>query len=461
MSCCVRTGRRRRGGGSSMIEMRRAQLSFGDGLIAEEVSDLREDWMKHADAVLADGDIVAAVYEALARRHAKSRSRGRRGAPAEVVLRLLILKHIRNWSYQVLEREGRANLVYRDFTRVGAGKVSDAKTMGRWGLAVGPEVVKQIHQRLVKLAQANGLAAGRRMRVDTTVVETNVHYPTDSSLLGDGVRVLIRTMKRIGKIAGETGAKLRDRSRSVKLRVLDIARAARSRAKQSREKLNRSYGKLLNATSRVVGQAKRFSKEIVGGTKRARSVLQQLALEGLRQELDAMVPLVKQVMKQTRARIFRGDTHPEGKLLSVFEPSTEIIRKGKAGKPNEFGKMVKLQEAEDQIVIDYEVYDRRPQDCDLLTAAIETHQAMLGRAPRLVAADAALYSASNEAAAKAKGVKRVCIPNVRPRAPSVNACIRSAGSARARSGGPDARDASASPSADTASTAAGTKATPA
>src|SRR6476659_6784721 len=90
MSCCVRTGPHRRGGGSSMIEMRRAQLSFGDGLIAEEVSDLREDWMKHADAVLADQDIVAAVYEALARRHAKSRSRGRRGAPAEVVLRLLI-----------------------------------------------------------------------------------------------------------------------------------------------------------------------------------------------------------------------------------------------------------------------------------------------------------------------------------------------------------------------------------
>src|SRR5712672_2865400 len=385
-----------------MIEMRRAQLSFGDGLIAEEVSDLREDWMTHADAVLSDEEIVAAVYEALARRHAKSRSRGRLGAPAEMVLRLLILKHIRNWSYAVLEREVRANLVYRDFTRVGAGKTPDAKTMGRWGVAVGPEVVKQIHQRLVQLAQANGLAAGRRMRVDTTVVETNVHYPTDSSLLGDGVRVLIRTMKRIGKIAGETGAKLR---------VLDIARAARSRAKQSREKLNRSYGKLLNATSRVVGQAKRFSKEVARGTKRARNVLQQLVLEGLRQELDAMVPLVQQVMKQTRARIFRGDTHAEGKILSLFEPSTEIIRKGKAGKPNEFGKMVKLQEAEDQIVIDYEVYAQRPRDSELLIAAIETHQAMLGRAPRLVAADAAFYSAKNEAAAKAKGVKRVCIPN--------------------------------------------------
>src|SRR5258708_37026060 len=208
-----------------VIEMRRAQLSFGDGLIAEEVSDLREGWMEHADRVLADEQIVAAVYEALARRHPQSRSRGRLGAPAEMVLRLLILKHIRNWSYGVLEREVRANLVYRDFTRVGAAKTPDAKTMGRWGVALGPQVVEEIHQRMVGIARDKGVAAGRRMRVDSTVVETNIHYPTDSSLLGDGVRVLIRTMKKISAIAGKAGAQLRDRSRSVKRRVLDIARA--------------------------------------------------------------------------------------------------------------------------------------------------------------------------------------------------------------------------------------------
>src|SRR6266571_4729231 len=261
MSYCVRS-RVEGAQGDGMIEMRRAQLGFGDGLIAEEVSDLREDWMRHADQVLADEQIVAAVYDALAKRHPKSRSRGRLGTPAEVVLRLLILKHIRNWSYAVLEREVRANLVYRDFTRVGAAKMPDAKTMGRWGLAVGPEVIKQIHERIVQIAQAKEVTQGRRMRVDTTVTETNIHYPTDSSLLGDGVRVLIRTMKKITKIAGEAGAKLRDRSRSVKLRALEIARAARAKGKQSQGKLERAYGKLLNSTSRLVGQAKRFSNEI-------------------------------------------------------------------------------------------------------------------------------------------------------------------------------------------------------
>jgi transposase, IS5 family len=417
MICCARSGLCPKRGGSSVIEMRRKQLSFGDGLIAEEVSDLREDWMKHADAVLADEDIVVIVYEALGKRHPKSRCRGRRGTPAEVVLRLLTLKHIRNWSYEELEREVRANLVYRDFTRVGGSKMPDAKTMGRWGVALGPQVLKAIHERIVKVAQAKGVTTGRRMRVDTTVVETNIHHPTDSTLLGDGVRVLIRTMKKITQIAGKVGTELRDRSRSVKFRLLEIGRVARAKGAVDQDKLKRRYGQLLDATSRVVGQAKRFSTEISQGVKRATTVLKQLALEGLRQDLDEMGSLVRQVMKQTRARIFRGNTRSDGKLLSLFEPSTEVIRKGKAGKPNEFGKMVKLQEAENQIITDYEVYARRPNDADLLVAAIETHQALLGRSPHLVAADAAFFSAKNEAAAKAKGVKRVCIPNRSTKSP--------------------------------------------
>jgi IS5 family transposase len=327
-----------------------------------------------------------------------------------MVLRLLVLKHIRNWSYEVLEREVRANLVYRDFTHVGGGKTPDAKTMGRWGLALGPEVLKQVHAGVVRIARDKGVTAGRRMRVDTTVVETDIHHPTDSTLLGDGVRVLTRIMRRITTMAGTAGTKLRDRTRSVKLRLLEIGRVARAKGPINQDKLAQRYRQLLDTTSRVVGQARRFSGEIAQGMKRSANALKQLVLEGLRQELDEMTSRVRQVMKQTRARIFRGNTRSEEKLLSLFEPSTEVIRKGKAGKPNEFGKMVKLQEAENQIITDYEVYARRPHDSDLLIAAIETHQALLGRTPRLVAADAAFYSAKNEAAARAKGVKRVCIP---------------------------------------------------
>jgi IS5 family transposase len=117
--------------------------------------------------------------------------------------------------------------------------------------------VIQIQKRAVELAVENNVVHCRRMRVDTTVVETNTHYPTDSSLLGDGTRVLTRAMKRVTALTGATGTKVRDRSRSVKLRVLDNARAARSKAPQSQDRLKQNYRKLLDATGRVVGQAKR------------------------------------------------------------------------------------------------------------------------------------------------------------------------------------------------------------
>lgn len=394
-----------------MIVARRLQRNFADGLIAEEVADLWEPWMRQADQVLEDDSLLSLIQQELALRLKKSKTRGRPGTPAEVVLRMLLLKHMRDFSFQELSREVRANLVYRQFTRIGGGKVPDDKTMGRLARQLRPEVIRQLHDRVVAIAREEGIVQGRKMRVDTTVVETNIHYPTDSSLLGDGVRVLTRAMKKVGSIVAEAGARLRDRSRSVKLRVLEIARAARSKVPQSREKLKQAYGKLLDATGRVVGQAKRFSKEIAQGVKRSADILQQAVLDGLRKEIDTMLPRVQQVIQQTRIRIFDGETRAEGKILSLFEPSTEVIRKGKAGKPNEFGKMVKLQEAENQIVTDFEVYQQRPSDSDLLIPSIQSHQQKLGCTPRLVAADAGFYSAKNEAAAKEKGVKQVSVPN--------------------------------------------------
>ena len=142
------------------------------------------------------------------------------------------------------------------------------------------------------------------------------------------MRVLTRTMQKITGIAGAAGTQLRDRSRSVKWRVLEIARAARAKGRQSGEKLAQSYRRLLQATGRVVGQARRFAKQIDDGVKRAADIPRQAALDGLRRELQSMVPRVQQVMRQTKARVFAGDTHAEGKIVSLFEPTTEVIRKG-------------------------------------------------------------------------------------------------------------------------------------
>ena len=390
-----------------MIAARRLQRSFADGFIAEAVEDLWEPWMRHADKALEDEKLLLLIQQELAKRCKKSRTRGRRATPAEVVLRMLLLKHIRDWSFEVLSREVRANLVYREFTRIGGGKVPDDKTMGRLARQLGPPVVEKLHRRMVEIAVEDKLTAGRKMRVDTTVVETNIHYPTDSTLLGDGVRVLTRLMKKVTSVAGLVGTRFRNRSRAVKLKVLAIARASRNKTESGQQKMKQAYQKLLELTSRVVGQAKQFSREIAAGIKRGN----RKALRKAKKQLDQMIPRVQQVLRQTRERVLRGNTKFEGKLFSLFETHTEVIRKGKTNKPNEFGKLVLLQEAENQIVTHYQVCDQRPADSTLLVPALEQHVQRFGFAPDVVAADPGFFSAANEAQAEQSGVRRVSIPS--------------------------------------------------
>jgi len=390
-----------------VIAARRLQLSFADGLISEAVGDLWEPWMRHADQALEDEALLLIIQQELAKRCKKSKTRGRPGTTAEIILRMMLLRHFRDWSFEDLTREVRANLVYREFTRIGGGKVPDDKTMGRLARQLGPAVVEKLHRRVVEIALEKKVASGRKLRVDTTVVETNIHYPTDSSLLGDGVRVLIRVMKKVGDIAGRTGTALRDRSRSVKLKVLAIARASRNKTESGKQKLKQAYAALLESASRVVGQAKKFSREIAGGIKRGNRKL----LRRARLRLDEMIPRVQQVLRQTRQRVMQGNTRAEGKLVSVFEPETEVIRKGKAKKPNEFGKLVRIQEAENQLITSYEVLDKRPADSTLLIPSLQQHIKLFGHAPNALAADPGFFSAANEAAAKKLGVKWISIPS--------------------------------------------------
>jgi transposase, IS5 family len=130
--------------------------------------------MRRADQLLEDEKLLQIVYDALLRRHPKSRTRGRLGAPAEIVLRMLLLKHIRNWSFRVLEREVRTNLLYREFTGVCAGKVPDAKSLGRQALALGPEIIQQLHQRVVELAVENKVVQGPKMRKPISTIRPTV-----------------------------------------------------------------------------------------------------------------------------------------------------------------------------------------------------------------------------------------------------------------------------------------------
>jgi IS5 family transposase len=390
---------------ASMIKLRHQQPSLWHSGLAEDIEDLWEPWMRLVDRLQEDEQLLDTIYEAQGERYPQSRSRGREQTPAEVVLRLLLLKHIRNWSYDTLEREVRANLVYRAFTRIGDEKVPDAKTLARLGQLIGPEVIEELHKRMVQLAQAYGVTRGRKLRVDTTVVETNIHYPTDSSLLGDGTRVLTRTMKKIELKAGGLKRKVRDRMRSVRKRVLAIALSTRHLGPEGEARRKKQYGELLSLTRKTVKQAQRILEEVKEGPRPRRIPLRTLV-----ELLATMTGRVQQVVKQTKLRIFAGVTKQE-KIVSVFEPHTEIIRKGKASKPTEFGKLVKIQESENQIISHFEVFAERPSDRQLMVPAIEVHQRRFGRIPAWVAADAGFHSQQNEKTAGAMGVRWWSVPN--------------------------------------------------
>lgn len=396
-----------------MVRRRQRERSLFEVLLPDG-HKLWPDWLRRIDTLLEDEAVIEVVAQGLEARWPQSRRRGRPGTPADVVIRMLILKHLFDWSYDDLEREVRANLVYRAFTRIDADEVPDAKTILKIARVLGPEIIEQLHRQVVEVAKRAGVTHGRRFRIDTTVVETNVHYPTDSSLLRDGVRVLTRTMQRARAALGNSAGRIRNRLRSVGRRVLIIGRQARS--PETRDALVRSYRQLMATTRAVVRDARTMVRRIGQRVRMAPRAVATTLIQA-RTRLQELQPLVTRILHQTRARLLGGDIHVPDKVLSVFEPHTEAIRKGKIAKPTEFGKLVTIQESEHQIITAYEVHDRRPADMTLWTPALDRHIAMFDRPPDLAAADRGFASAANEEAAIARGVRRVILPRAGRKTP--------------------------------------------
>src|SRR6266487_731624 len=401
-----------------MVQRRQRERSLFEVLLPDG-HKLWPEWLRKIDTLLEDEAVIEVVAQGLEARWPQSRRRGRPGTPAEVVM--LMLKHLFDWSYDDLEREVRANLVYRMFTRIDAGEVPDAKTILKIARALGPAVIEQLHRQVVEVAKRAGVTHGRRFRIDTTVVETNVHYPTDSTLLRDGMRALTRTLQRASAALGDPRGRVRNRLRSVTRRVLIIGYEARS--PKTRDAMVKSYRTLM-ATTRAVLRDTATMVRRLGQRVGTASPQVQPILQRAQDRLQAMRPLVQRVVDQTRARLLGGDTHVPDKVLSVFEPHTATIRKGKISKPNEFGNLVTIQEAEHQIVTAYEVHAARPSDVTLWTPALDRHQAIFGRAPDLAAGDRGFSSARNEQAAVERGVRRVVLPRPGAKSPARHAYER-------------------------------------
>ena len=355
------------------------------------------------DHVLDDDELFCMIRNDLSQRYPKTLTAGRKSTPVEVVLRMLAIKHLYDLSYEQTVLQVADSLVLRQFCRVYFEAVPDQSTVCRWANLIQPQTLQAFNQRIMNLAIDSKLTRGRQLRMDGTVVETTIHHPTDSRLLADSVRVLGRSLTRAKALLG-SGTDLskemfRNRRRSAKRTARQIAKLSRC----GREQLKPHYQRLVQTTKETIRQAERVLTE-----------LQNQAVDAGQKLIESMhtfLPRAQQVLDQTVRRVFGGENVPPAeKLVSIFEPHTDIIRRGKPNKDTEFGHKVWLGEVEGGFIAQYEVLDGNPNDDSQWQPTLDKHIQLFSRPPRQASADRGVHSAGNETYATQLGVKRIILP---------------------------------------------------
>ena len=295
----------------------------------------------------------------------------------------------------------------RKFCRVYLQDVPDDTTLIRWAGLIQPETLEQFNSRLTELACQLKVTRGRKLRTDGTVVETNIHLPSDSSLLADSVRVLGRTLRRAKQVLGEQielGQEVfRDRTRSVRRLARQVGEAMRRGKEQARQEGKTAYRKLIRATEATIRQAQQVLPVL---KEQAAHQAKKLA-----QTLETFIPRAQQVAAQTVRRVLHQEKVPASeKIVSIFESHTDIIRRNKAHKPTEYGHKVWLDEADGGIVTRWEVLRGNPNDERQWLPSLDHHIERFGKAPKQASADRGVHSKENELQAQLRGVQRVILP---------------------------------------------------
>jgi IS5 family transposase len=355
------------------------------------------------DRLLDDDKLFLRIKADFSKRHPNSERLGRRSTPVEVILRMLIVRRLYDWSFEATERNVSDSLILRQFCRLYLEPAPDDTTLIRWAKLIGADTLESLNERVVVLAFECKVTRGRKLRSDATVVETNICHPTDSGLLGDGVRVLGRLMGKAKDLLGQSGEVFRNRSRSAKRLGRSIAERTRRRGEEAKEASKAAYERLLGVARASLKQASKVQQML-------RS--EEAPLSGrLADELERFEGLLERVVEQTERRVLSGESVAASeKLVSLFEEHTSIIARGKASKKTEFGRKVWLSEVEGGIVTGYRILEGNPSDEKQLLPTLEDHLRLFGGPPRLVAADRGVYSSANEEAAREIGVKRVALP---------------------------------------------------
>ena len=336
--------------------------------------------------------ILDAFHRDAAKKLEGGKRRRRSQFTSDQLLRAILVMEVEQLSYRDTVIRMDDSVFLRLFIGIPFGSIMDFTTLSKVFKAIRPETWKKINDLLSRYAAEQEWIAGRSLRVDTTAFETNIHYPTDSSLLWDGYRVIGRLITAIREYAPEAVGERRLQTRLVKRTARLIARRATHKSRR-RELLHKPYKLLLEQLAGIVAWSEDVQEACRARIARGRYDLDTVrVLEDFLPDLEHFTNLTSRVIDQARRRVFEGEMVPaKDKILSLFEPHTEILVRGKARRPVEFGHMILLHQVENKFISDYEVFKKRPSDESLVDDILSRHEHQFGQLPENFAADKGFY----------------------------------------------------------------------
>jgi len=381
-----------------------AVLSFesSDDGLPKVVRDYRARYRAIGQVLDDNPEILAIVHKDL-QKLSQGGSKGRWGDyTSENILRALVVQHLEGLPFRETVIRIGGDPFLQDFLRMRKRPVMDFTFLDKCFLAIRPQTWRRVNELLGWYGVAHKAVDPSVIRTDTTVVETNIHYPTDAWLLWDTWRVASRLLKRARQI-DPASCPHRFHDRKIKRLYLYVTRYMPSKSKSRRRRVKTTFRKLIERTGRMVEIAGEF-------TARAASA-SNIDLAAVALELKAYLPAMKTVVATARRAQIEGETVPAAeRVFSLFEQHTELIKRGKRAKPTEFGHKVLLCQTSEKFITDYEVYEHQQPDCDLTEPVIQRHEKLFGTRPKVLAADKGFCPAEAKFEELAKQVATLAIP---------------------------------------------------
>jgi IS5 family transposase len=373
------------------------QPSFWESVLPPELFQMNEE-LTEVDKLLNDERFLVPFQQKF------GTGTGRPTTAVATYLRMMYLKYRYQLGYEVLVKEVKDSFAWRRFCHLSLDEsVPDSTTLIKLTHKYGEETVKALNEALVLKLKESKVVRGKKLRIDTTVVESDIHYPTDTGLLHDGIRVITRAVTRLKKLMPGIGRQFVNHTRKAKKLYLRLVKVMQGRTGKDAKAIKKTRCKLVKISKKVIaeGQVVQAELELEQGLSPQ--------VKGLSRRLGEWIEAVEKVAWQTR-EVIRGNRHLPQRLVSLFDAGARPIRKGKARPDTEFGRKVLIGETDHGIIRTYTILAENPADVTLLKSGVKGHRRLFRKRLRAVAGDRGLYSEANENWLKDSGVRQVSIP---------------------------------------------------